>query len=313
MIFTKEQTNWLIDNYPNLGLEKCVEYLKMKESSVKRKILYLRLRLNKDKYKESRKSIYINKSKNHFIKKQEYIEKIDWNSFLDLNDETIYLLGYIWADGHLRKSKSGAYSLIFSIAEEDGVTIEHIADKFGYIKKFKKHVYQSKRKNEKPMMHFAIYDWELGHYLYLLDFHNKSFCEPNKLLSLIPEDKHYLFFLGYSDGDGHINRSLYHFGWQISAQGTQTWTFLENQFKKLNIEFKTKVSKTKKGSTGSFLAKSKKDAMIWCGYLYQKYLNNGIGLKRKRIKYEEQLAEFRKNLLQLREFANALPEIRGLL
>jgi len=309
--WSKEQTDWLIENYPNLGKGKSAETLGIPPGSVVRKVQYLGLKLNKDVAKELKKPAYKTRSLKKLEKKEQIINGTDWNNFLDLNDETIYLLGYIWADGYLRKNTCNNYYISLSIVQNDAKAIQHIIDKFGYNhKKFKHHVYFPKNKNHQPISTFLISDWRLGYFFYLFDYGIKSYSQPIKILKLIPENKHHLFYLGYSDGDGHIHFDKHHFLWSISSQSSQNWTFLIEKFEQLSLKYKIRIDKREKGSTGNFLAKGKVDALKWCSYLYQSYLLNNIGLKRKRVKFEQELQRVRQNLRQNLELASVVPELR---
>lgn len=278
------EVNFLKENYPLKGANFCSEKLKISLGRVKRKIQYLKLTLNTDIKKEffmkGRKKMLKTKLKN----RDEFIKNTDWNNFLILNDETIYLLGYIWADGHISKRKNkknwNFMHLIFEIHTKDAKNIEkNVINKFGYDKKFGKYIKQDN------MTNFHIFDWKIGYFLMLHDYHNKSYSQPIKILNLIPKNKHYLFYRGYTDGDGCIYWNKHHFSWSVSSRGDQNWNFLKKKFKEMSLNFRIDIDRRELGTTSSFVSRTKKDALNFCKYIYKNREKDEIGLHRKYKKY----------------------------
>jgi hypothetical protein len=236
------------------------------------------------------RSMYDKRTQHRKEKKEAYIASIDWNSYLELNDETIYILGYMWADGSLHEKKQWPeyYLTSFSIVEDDAKCIESTINRLNWPVRLIQRTYASRRPNERPMTRFSTGIWQLGYYLSLFDYHIKSYTQPTKILNLIPPNKHYLFFRGYSDGDGTIYIDKHHFSWSVSSRIDQDWQFMKDVFRELNIKGRIHRAIRSRSATASFHACGNRASYEWCRYLYQDYENNPIGLPRKYIRFQQE-------------------------
>lgn len=195
-------------------------------------------------------------------------------------DEEIYILGFLWADGYLNGSKR-KNNLQCEIIYSDFLNLEKIFDKVGKWGKLKRKESIKNGVSRQARICLTISDTRLIDKLMVLDFDKKSYIPPNKLLKRIPKNKHYLFYRGYSDGDGcfYITDKAKHFF--IGSTYNQDWSHIEILFKKLKIKhYKIKKYISKNGNKDSRIRVSSIDAVQKIAkYLYQDKLH--IGLKRK--------------------------------
>lgn len=187
----------------------------------------------------------------------------------------VYLLGFIWADGHI-SPKHRHFS--FEIKSSD-FFFEDYLDSFGVgtissrqrmrqLKAFgvvQKCFFSSNKK---------IYDFLIEN-----DFHLKSQSEPTKILSLIPDSLKHLFFRGFFDGDGCLyvkTRNSLAFWGPIN----QTWDFLTNQLNLLDIHYSIIKYNYEKHYSSCVEIRKIKEIVKFFNYIYPEE-NFDFGLRRK--------------------------------
>lgn len=212
---------------------------------------------------------------------------------MQITKEIAYILGFIWADGCVEKAKNGNwYRLSIECVASD---LETIKDIFLSVP-VKWNISQRTRKHWKPQMCFRTSDREFCQFLLANDYHVKSSCSAEKILSQIHPNLHLYFFRGLCDGDGcfyvekklnktTIRRPLMNF--TIASSFSQDWTYCANLCNSLGIEFTVRRSVLKKSrSTGSTFSIQKPIEIIKFGdYIYQNYELDKIGFPRKYEKY----------------------------
>lgn len=220
-----------------------------------------------------------------------------------LNDHFIYTLGFIWADGNVKEKKQKFFSKkkqkesIFLIPN---ISIEIIKEDMDVLYKnvFSKseiewgNIYNRKRNNWKEQSRIINRNKSLFNFLVENNYNIKSSKEPEKILSVIPKEKRYLWWRGYSDGDGcfYISKDLYIFHYSISGPYECSNSCFINILKEIgiqdkNIEKKHTKSKGKNSKWSSVRIHNRNDCTIWGNYIYQNADKDGIGLKRKYEKY----------------------------
>lgn len=211
------------------------------------------------------------------------------NNLKNLTDEEIYLLGFLWADGYLNSKNTTTnnyHNLQCQITYDDYLDIELIFSKTGKWGKYIKEASRKKGVVRQKSVILTISDISLTGLLCSLDFDKKSHICPTKLLKKIPKNKFYLFYRGYSDGDGcfYITNKAKQFS--ISGTYEQNWSHIENLFRELAIKkYKIQKSISKLGHRSSKIRVSNLiDIKKIANYLYQDKLD--IGLKRKRAKID---------------------------
>ncbi len=202
--------------------------------------------------------------------------------------EICYMMGFLWADGHLKIDKfvdgSPYYTAInFNILDDDFAEVSST---------FNTHMrwttYKRKQSlNNKIIACSFIYDTRLAQLFKKYDFHNKSTSSPSKLLNAIPAKYHYLFWRGYFDGDGCL--SIKGKGKQaqlnISSTFEQKWTSVCDLLDELQIKYKINhwIRKNSKYSCVEIYTMS--DIIKFCSYIYSNRDNDKMGLTRKYQKY----------------------------
>lgn len=218
---------------------------------------------------------------------------IDPNQFYVVDKkETAYFLGFLWADGSVRKS---GYSnrVEIEIKEPDAISVKNHFMKLG---KWNMQIRKRSQKVSKyNSVKFCCNNRPLTDHLIKFDYKTKSTSSPTKILSTIPEKLKNYFWRGYLDGDGCIyltkNRNSKKInGLRINFWGThnQDWSDLIELCNKMKCPYtiykykrKTKLGKIHKSST--LYINNPESRKLFLDYIYS---GEKIGLKRKRSKYE---------------------------
>lgn len=285
--WTNEELEFLLSNYAKSGIKYCAENLNRSDKSIQKKASKLGLKVDIETILHLRSS-RVKKSWEKRNDSEKNLNKI-LNVSIDeiYNDPTfIYILGYIWGDGHIHNGGVGkTNSLSLEIFKEDGADIY---DKMLSVINW--NVYYRKRGNRKEQICFTICNRMLIEYLVSLDFHKKSYNYPVILNKLSFEMKRY-FYLGLSDADGcfYYNLDQYCYQYTISSTSEQDWRHVSDIFGHLGIEYKIKkIEKVNKSGNihmhSLVLISNKKDVLKFGDYLYS---DDFIGLKRKYEKYLE--------------------------
>ena len=258
----------LINNYSNMGVNYCVEILKINRRAIIYKANSLGLKTNIIKKSES-------KSKN----------KVNYKLFSDdITKESAYILGLLWADGNvLPKNKLTSISCI----KEDLDDVVNIFLKTGnwlISKPIKKY---HNNKPVKTQIKISTTTWGLYDVLVNLDFKNKSIVSPDKLLNQIPNNLRNYWFRGYLDGDGCIRVYNNRISIVFTSTINQDWFFMVNLCNQLNIKYHIYTNKVKNGGYSHFSITKKNDVKIICDYIYSDYDN--LGFNRKYKKYLDML------------------------
>ena len=156
--------------------------------------------------------------------------KIDASKFIDnINQESAYILGLIWGDGHLRwDTQYRQYRVELTLKESDFKDISHL------IPEFKRHHIKKQKSNWEQCITAYLNHKTLAIFLKSMDFCKKSKASPIKILQHIPNNLHYLFWRGYFDADGS-NNDLPKGKYKLCIAGnfSQSWVSLQDVSKKL--------------------------------------------------------------------------------
>jgi len=197
-------------------------------------------------------------------------------------DENIYLLGFLWADGYVEK----AYRIGLELRLNDFNQIKPLLKKYGF-----NHFTSRIRKRHgklfgNPQGSFNYSNKNLNAFLQSMDYRKKSTVSPSKILSIIPENKKYLWWRGFFEGDG----CFYCIGAQrkftIWGSLKQDWTEVYSLYKQLGIDnplFFIYKRENGKHCSSCILVSQRNDIQKIGNYIYQNKLE--IGLERKYKKY----------------------------
>jgi hypothetical protein len=266
-IYSKDQIKWLSENFPTKDLDECAQYLNCTLNS-------LRSLAQRNGFKR---------------KRTDYGEE-DINKF-SLNDPYfVYLLGFLWADGHLGQQRN-LLNCGTTIQEEDGKVLLDIFNKF---KIFTTKYYKSKKVNKKDVVCFYTRNQTFCKLLYSYGYKNKSLISPDKLLNDIPRNIQHYWWRGFTDGDGHISIREQSCGnrWKtckyaLYGSYDQDWNFVKDLGENLGINFKYLQRIRDSGRASEVHIVTRKHIIIVGNYIYQNFENDGIGLYRKYIKFLE--------------------------
>lgn len=223
-----------------------------------------------------------------FIQKQ-FSDK-DIEQYIVNSPEKAYTLGFLWGDGTIKKHKittnswSNIYYPNLEINKKDLDEIIKLFNVWGNWS-----LYVRQRPNRKKQGSITLFNPYFGWFLTENDYIIKSYTEPTKILSKIPENLKSYWWRGFIDADGcfYSNKCANQFS--LAGQYDQTWKETVNLFISLNIEkyqIQQKIFKSKLNliSRGSIIRISNSQTIIELGkYIYSDNLN--IGLKRKYNKY----------------------------
>lgn len=268
MIWTKNKTQFLIENYPHFGSLYCSEKLKLKPEQIRNKAVKLKIHITKTGRK------YTHSCRIHPLKNPNKL-KVDPRQFINpITPEICYLMGFLWADGFLGKN----YSINAEIVSEDANNLTGIFKSSGQWG-----LSYRQRKHWKPLTKFTCSSKLLYDHLISLGFDKKGEGQsPSNMISLIPDCMKHYWFRGYIDGDGNFyyNHKKYLRQLTITSCHNQNWDFMTSLSKNLNVQkFKIQNQKSKKSSSSRFRCTNKSDIGLIGKYIYQ---GKEFGLNRKK-------------------------------
>lgn len=188
-----------------------------------------------------------------------------------------YLLGFLWADGHVSKSKN---VIKCSIVLEDGIKIKNC---FEYIGIWKTYIYD--KSERRKQMSFEVTDKNFRDFLVSMDYLVKSAATPTKILNYLNIDLNHYFWRGYFDGDGCYSFTRGYIA-NFSGSFNQDWTELIKILNSLDIKYKYRQYNRNSGQSSRIDIWNKNNLCKWGDYIYQGEI---FGLDRKYNKYQELL------------------------
>lgn len=205
-----------------------------------------------------------------------YAKLLDFN-----NPISIYLLGYLWADGYI-SSKTGIVTM--QLARKD----EEIGKYFTEIGPWKIKLFNHKLNGKVyPACKFSACSIVLAAKLNELNYGNKSYSDLDLVLDKIPIDKQNLFFRGYFDGDGCLSfQKIGAYKYTITMNQSAAHKTIVKFFKKMSLKPVVLKQESKRGhlsKTINFFRKLEVRKLL--DWIYTG--NTEICLERKYQKYLE--------------------------
>ena len=118
--------------------------------------------------------------------------RVPYENFIDIKTkEMSYILGFLWADGHIRKP----YSVGTTINIKDSLDIKNIFSKTGDWCFYNCKRFDKRTKRNYTNFEILTSNKKIVDFLIENDYDKKSIVSPNKILSKIP-DEFKLYFLG---------------------------------------------------------------------------------------------------------------------
>jgi len=197
--------------------------------------------------------------------------------------ENYYILGFLWADGYLCGRNP---SVRLEIKQDDGDNIKDLLSEWTLYKN------PPKKENWSPTYVFSR-GKNYANFLEDLDYKKKESCI--KVLSTIPTEDRYMWWRGYSDGDGGFytgGNSIRQ--WTLSGPFDSNWSPVIGLLQEIGIKnIREKRYISPKGHKSSSIDIRGLESLIKLGsYLYPQGWD-GIGLKRKYDKLQECLISYK--------------------
>lgn len=196
-----------------------------------------------------------------------------------IRPEVAYILGYLWADGHLNESSN---SIVLDCVADDVRVIEPVFDTTGEWLKS-----DLNRSGKRPSRVLLTVNARIARFLISHGFGHKSVRSPDSLVALLPDSIRPLFWRGYFDGDGCIYNSTV-----ISIAGSfnQDWTAWCQLLNSLTVHYRV-VRREHGSSKSSSVTIHGQTAMLrLLDYIYFSYGRDSIGLSRKYAAYQALIA-----------------------
>ena len=262
--FGKDKIDFIKKYYPKYGWNYCSEKLNIEVSDIRNIVAQLGL--------------------NRKIPRKFVSRTFDFDKFIKFHPISVYLLGFIWGDGHVNKNQrtirlAGVYS--------DFVSIAQLFTLYG-----NPYICEKNLENRQRQLEIIIRDNNLFNFLVENDYLFKKDYNADKILSVIPQELHKYWFRGFFDADGHITFEETETGaakracFSLSSSFGQDWSFVTNLFDRLNIINYIVYKHEHKGNKGKFSAiriEERKEIIKFLDYIYASY--NLIGFPRKYLKY----------------------------
>lgn len=212
----------------------------------------------------------------------------------------VYILGYIWADGHLIKRKVGeklSYTAVsLTINKKDADVIAKDLKFFDWLEwrscwvPPKDSVMKDGhvlRANPFGYTSYFLSDRYLGKFLLENDYAVKSGASPDKILSKIPDHLKHYWWRGFFEGDGslHVSKAdnLPRIG--LYSVYEQDWNFVKKLCEHLGIHYTTGLTETANGNSSRCVVRRKNDVITFCEYIFKDRETDNIGLGRKYEKF----------------------------
>lgn len=176
-----QEIQFIKDFYTENGTQYCAENLGVDVETIRKKARALKLKVSHDARTKISK---INYYSNYPHLDPLLAEKI----FSEWPDIWVYLLGYIWADGHLEKN---TYRVRLGVKEEDGEHIKNILSQNEIFNFIKIRPQKRKRENWKDTIVFEFSDKNIYSKLKEFNYLEKSRAQAS-ILDIIPQDKIHL-------------------------------------------------------------------------------------------------------------------------
>jgi hypothetical protein len=192
--------------------------------------------------------------------------------------ESVYLMGYLWADGYLYKNRLSGQKITLGIVENDAKHLNSIFNKTG-----KWLIYNRKQPNRQPQQSFVCTHVELYNFLHSYNYNNRAIG--TNIVNIFPKKIQHYWFLGVFDGDGcwYYNKKQYLRQMSIAGCYDQNWDFITNKLDELNCNYKICRRTQGKNKNSIIRMSSKQDMYNFGCYIYQ---DRNIGLKRKLDKFD---------------------------
>jgi intein/homing endonuclease len=253
--------------YPKIGAKAFSEKFNLKYRNVVALALYLNLKVDKNVH-------YKLRDEHEYLVNHSNFEKIK-------HPLHAYLLGLLWADGHISKNKN---EIILSSTYPDANEFIPLFEKTGKWSVYKK---KHNRINWKESVSIQTTNFYLKEVLVNYGFLNRE-NGFESIANLVPAELHYMFLRGLSDGDGCFTKNKKNqFKFSLCSCFLQNWDWVSNILNGLKINHKIERTRSKSGSYSKIHIWGQLRVKAWGRYLYSDFEENNIGLTRKFLIFKE--------------------------
>jgi len=263
----------------------------MSNLEIARRAYILGLKSSKESKSKSRKA--------SILLKHPEIEK-DFETLSDLtNPRSVYILGLLWADGNVSKTRN---RITISTTHPDLESIKAATQEVGgWLISHKKAA--RKKQHWKEQYQLIISNPLFKDFLLKYNYGNKSGGSPKEIIESIPAECRKYWFLGYFDGDGSISKDGAVL--DLASCYDQNWDFMEDLCGEQNIEFKIERRSLSRGAGSVFRFISYANTLAFCRYIYS---GENLGFPRKRERFLKMLEHLRRHNINWNLFGKSNAE-----
>ena len=283
----KEMIDFISSNYSILGKRGCAKHLGLKIRTIETIRSRLGVSVSASRKEELRRDA-LSKTFDEY--------SVNPEKFINISTpEAAYLLGFIWADGHVVNNSKNA-NISISQERTDMNDIKPALDRTG---RWNFCEIKREKENHKPCLSAYISNRPLANHLMAYGYRSKSIGTACPILSTIPSNLKHYFFRGLFDGDGclffkSLNTKRTRQILTIASSYHQDWTYMANLCEKLRVDYKInrttlKAKKRNGGHQGAstFQINRHQHISVFLHYIYDGRETDHIGLNRKWMKYQQ--------------------------
>ena len=274
-MLTATDIEFIRQNYQTLGGTDCAKQLNRSRTAIMLNAKAMGLSLTH----EHRSNIMKRKLDKPFDKRN-----VNPTPFIipeQMKEVNAYLLGFIWADGHVF-FRNSACGISARFVTDDSYDILPLFQQTG-----KWSVYTQQPIGCRECKCPSTNNRPLAEFLDSMDYITKSSAPATKILNFIPENLRRYWWMGCMDGDGcfSIGKKGQEIG--IHSSYEQDWTHFEQLAKQLNIKYHLERRIAKRGKSSAIRIVKKESCSKFIHYLYPNSYE--FGLKRKHKKAMDML------------------------
>ncbi len=202
-----------------------------------------------------------------------------------MNKYSAYLLGYIWADGHIVKYKLGNYNIQIYTKESDSENLINMCNATG---KWNIYVRNIRERSKEKSVTLSTSNKDIYNFLLNHGYGSNSKISADSILNVIPKDLHKYWFRGLICGDGcfYVDAVNKRKAFTLAGPFGQNWDFVINLFNELTInKYYINTKEAKKGSYSNISVQSYSNIIKLGDYIYDGFELDKIGLQRKYDKF----------------------------
>jgi intein-encoded DNA endonuclease-like protein len=273
--FSINEINFLKENYPKYGAQFCSKNLNRSNSSIRHKANRLGLKVSNNTIS----NIMSNNAKKNTSPKYKNFDEYSVNPKVFIkhfNETSAYILGLLWADGHIVYKKNRCIIRLENKIEDSKIFYKIFLETGDW-------KFYSLYRNNKQYGLITTSNRVIVEFLAKNDYVSKT--SPEKILSVIPKKLHNHWIRGFIDGDGgwYFNKKLYKRIFHVTGAFDTNWNFFTNILDDLDIKYSLqyKVNNNHRASCvyvyskkllkklGDFIYKSDKDCNHYLDRKYQ--------------------------------------------